>query len=532
VAPKTQYARHGDLNLAYQVVGEGDVKVVVAPSFVSHIEFYWAHPAIKPFLDRISSFARLLIFDKAGTGLSDPVNEIPTLEQRAHEIEAVMDAAGIERAAIFGLSEGAPAAILFSVTRPERTQALVLFGGFPVGTGALVGEDSPEKLRQLVEGEFSSEVFDYFRRAAVDRGFSPDDLPEDAQIERYRRFGAHALNHWGEGKALKQLVPNMGDEAQLGLMERLCASPGMVEATVMAGARVDVLDLLESVAVPTLVVHARDDLVPIQGGRLMAARIPGARMIEVEGQDHAPWWTEPERILAEIEELLTGQRHAPRPQRVLATVLFTDIVGSTEQAAELGDARWRAVLERHDEITARQVASCGGKAVKSTGDGLLATFEGPAAGIQAAEAIRNSLTTEGIQVRAGLHTGEIEQLEGDIGGIAVHIAARVCGEAGPGEVLVSRTIRDLVVGSGLGFEDRGTHELKGVPGAWQLLAVAPSDSDARGPEKELAAIEIDSRRGARRRGDRAVAAILRRAPGAVRAAIRLDPRYRRAVKQR
>jgi pimeloyl-ACP methyl ester carboxylesterase len=532
VAPKTQYARHGDLNLAYQVAGEGDVDVVIAPSFVSNVDFYWAHPAIKSFLDRISSFSRLLLFDKGGTGLSDPVSEIPTLEQRADEIEAVMDAAGIERAAIFGLSEGAPAAVLFSVTRPERTEALVLFGGFPVGFGALIGEDSPDKLRELIEREFSPDLLDHVRRAAIERGFPPDDVPDEAQIERYRGFGDHALNDWGEGKALKQLVPNMGDEGQLGLMERLCASPGMVEATVMAGARLDVTDLLESVAVPTLVVHARDDLVPVQGGRMMAERIPGARMIEVEGQDHAPWWTEPERIIAEIEELLTGQRHAPRPQRVLATVLFTDIVGSTEQAAKLGDARWRAVLERHDEVTARQVSSCGGKAVKSTGDGFLATFEGPAAGIQAAEAIRDSLAAEDVQVRAGLHTGEIERIEDDVGGIAVHIAARVCAEAGPGEILVSRTIRDLVVGSGLGFEDRGTHELKGVPGAWQLLAVAPPDSEAGRPERELSAIEIGSRHSTRRRGDRAVAAILRRAPGAVRAAIRLDPRYRRAVKQR
>jgi class 3 adenylate cyclase len=303
----------------------------------------------------------------------------------------------------------------------------------------------------------------------------------------------------------------------------------MARATLVSGSRLDVVDLLESVAVPTLVVHARGDLVPVQNGRVMARRIPGARLLEVEGVDHAPWFSSPDEIVGEVEELLTGTRHAPVPDRVLATVLFTDIVGSTERAAELGDARWRAVLERHDEVTRGRVRDAGGVALKSTGDGFLATFDGPAAAIRCAEAVRDGLAAEGIRIRAGLHTGEVERMGEDIGGLAVHIAARVCAQAGVEEILVSRTIGDLVVGSGLAFDDRGTHALKGVPGEWQLLAVAPKDSPAGDDERQLAGIEIGSARAAQRPSDRVAAAVARRAPGVIRTAMRLDPRYRRAV---
>jgi pimeloyl-ACP methyl ester carboxylesterase len=495
MAPKTRYAKYGDLNLAYQVIGEGDVDIVLVPSFVSHIEFYWAHPAIKAFLDRLTSFARLVMFDKAGTGLSDPVSGIPTLEERAGEVEAVMDAAGLDRAAVFGLSEGGPSAIFFSVTRPGRTTALVLFGTYPAGIQ-----------------------------------IEPD--MDTAQMERIQRFIGHVLNDWGEGKALKELLPNQGDEAQLGLLERLSASPGMAKATVLSAARLDVTDLLESVSVPTLVVHAKDDLVPVQGARLIAEKVPGARLLEVEGTDHAPWFSGPDEIVGEIEQLLTGSRHAPVPTRVLATVLFTDIVGSTERAAELGDAAWRTVLERHDELTRQVVTEFGGTAVKSTGDGFLAVFEGPAGAIRCTEAIRGALAREGITIRAGLHTGEIERMGEDVGGLGVHIGARVCAKAGAGEILVSRTIGDLVVGSGIGFAARGSHELKGVPGEWQLLAVGGDESPADDREEQLAEIEIGSRRSGQRTTDRAAAAVARRAPGAIRAAMRLDPRYRRSVRDR
>jgi class 3 adenylate cyclase len=345
-----------------------------------------------------------------------------------------------------------------------------------------------------------------------------------------RRLALHVLEDWGEGKVLKELFPHQGDEAQLGLMERLCASPGMARATMTSAMRLDVADLLESIDAPTLIVHSEDDVIPVQGSRFMARRIPGARLLEVKGSDHAPWFSSRDEIVGEIEQLLTGTRHAPQPKRVLATVLFTDIVGSTERAAELGDARWRAVLERHDELTRRHVAQFDGTAVKSTGDGFLATFEGPASAIHCTEAVRNALVREEIPIRAGLHTGEIERIGDDVGGLGVHLAARVCTEAAPGEILVSRTIRDLVIGSGIAFEDRGSHRLKGVPGVWELLAVAPEGSQAGEAERQLAEIETASARSAQRPVDRLAAAVARRAPGAIRTAIRLDPRYRRATR--
>lgn len=261
----------------------------------------------------------------------------------------------------------------------------------------------------------------------------------------------------------------------------------------------------------------------------MARRIPGARLLEVDGVDHAPWFSSLDEIVGEIEELLTGTRHAPEPTRMLATVLFTDIWGSTERAAELGDSRWREVLARHDEITRRHVTAAGGIPVKSTGDGHLATFSGPAAAIRCTEAMRDELTRDGVHIRAGLHTGEVEQIGDDIGGLGVHIAARVCAHAGPGEILVSRTIGDLVVGSGLAFESRGAHQLKGVPGEWELLAVAHPESDDATADT-VAELDVASPRSAQRPADRLVAAVVRRAPGAVRTAMRADPRYRRSVK--
>jgi pimeloyl-ACP methyl ester carboxylesterase len=515
---KTQYARYGDLNLAYQTVGEGKIDVVLSPSFVSHLEFQWTHPAIKSFFDHIASFSRLTVFDKAGTGLSDPVQEIPTLEDRAGEIEAVMDAASVERAALFGLSEGGPMAIYFAVTRPERVLGLVLFGSYAAGLG-------------VFEGAMEGRAADPERVNGWLRKMGIDDPLTDEQLDRMARMAYHVANDWGDGKALKELVPNQGDEAQLGLVERLCASPGMARATMMSAARLDVVDLLESVRAPTLIVHATGDLVPIQGARAMARLIPGARLLEVEGIDHAPWMTDPDTIVGEIEEMLTGSRHAPEPTRALATVLFTDICGSTERAAELGDAAWRDVLERHDEITRAQILAAKGSCVKNTGDGFLATFGGPATAIEAAHAIRDELAEEGVEIRAGIHTGEIERIGDDVGGLAVHIAARVSAQAGAGEILVSRTVPDLVVGSGLQFRDRGVHDLKGVPGEWQLLSVADRAAAAEEDEDALSAIEIGSRREAQRPIDRVAATLARRSPGLMRTAIRLDPRYRRARAQ-
>jgi class 3 adenylate cyclase len=308
------------------------------------------------------------------------------------------------------------------------------------------------------------------------------------------------------------------------MFERMCASPGMARATAEALFRIDVRPILPTISAPTLVIHARDDIVPVQSGRYLADHIPRARYLEVEGTDGVPWLAEPDRILTEIEEFLTGSHGAPGPShRALRSVLFTDIVASTERAAAAGDQRWRAVLHSFGEITAEHTQRFGGTVVKSTGDGHLTTFDGPTQAIRCAEALRADAETLGIQIRAGIHTGECELLDADIGGIAVHIAARICGQAGAGDILVSRTVRDLVVGSGTGFEDRGSVELRGVPGTWQLLAVDRHGPRAGSAEAELASMPTPGRRTAMRRSDRAVEAIARRAPWILRGMARLAP---------
>jgi class 3 adenylate cyclase len=308
------------------------------------------------------------------------------------------------------------------------------------------------------------------------------------------------------------------------MLERMCASPGMARATLEAGMRIDVRPILPTITAPTLVMHARDHAIPVQFGRYLADHIPGARYLEVDGVDSAPWLTEPDKILTEIEEFLTGSHAAPGPsRRALRSVLFTDMVASTKHAAAAGDQRWRAVLQRFGEITADLTKRFGGTVVKSTGDGHLATFDGPTQAIRCAEALRADTETLGIQIRAGIHTGECELLDTDIGGLAVHIAARIVGHAGAGDILVSRTVRDLVVGSGTGFEDRGSVELRGVPGTWQLLAVDRHGPRAGSPEAELASMPTPDRRTAMRRSDRAVEAIARRAPWIVRGMAHLAP---------
>jgi class 3 adenylate cyclase len=481
------------------------------PSFVSHLDFWWGHPAVKSWLDRLTSFARLISFDKAGTGLSDPVSGVPTIEERAAEIEAVMDAAGSERAALFGLSEGGPSSILFAATRPDRVQALVLFGTY--ATGFALWSSSPAEVRTEMGR----------------RGIPEEYVPTESQLERNAAFQRHVRDDWGEGKALGLLVPDQGDPLQLALLERVSASPGMARATMESAMRLDVSDLLPTVTVPTLVVHAREDLVPIQLGRYIADHVPGARILEVPGRDHAPWFSEPDMIAAEIEELLTGARHARRSDRRLATVLFTDIISSTERAATLGDARWRALLERHHELVREELGRFEGKEVKTVGDGFLATFDGPARAIRCTEAVRDAVGGLGIQLRAGIHTGECEVMDNDIGGMAVHIAARVSGMAGAGEILVSRTVRDLVVGSGIEFQDRGSHELKGVPGEWGVLAVVPEGPSAGSPEASLDKMETPGPQTSMRRTDRIAAAVARRTPGVLRGLARAEHRVRRAM---
>ena len=506
----TSYASCGDLSLAYQVFGDGPVELVVAGPFASHVELFWTQPEFKAFFEQLATFCRVLLFDKAGVGLSDPVPQVRTPDDRATEIDAVMDAAGFGHAALLALSEGGPAAIVFAATRPQRTRALILSSTFSY-TG-MVGWDE-------VDGD-PAEL-----RARLLPELGENYTPSVEQIARLQGF-AHAVHSaWGSGSALKSLIPSVRSIRQLGMLERMSASPGMARATLEAGFRIDVRPILPTITAPTLVIHARDDVgIPVQCGRYLADHIPGARLLEVDGTDHAPWFTEPDRILTGIEEFLTGSHAAPsQSHRALRTVLFTDMVASTEHAAAAGDERWRAMLHRFGEITAELTKRFGGTVVKSTGDGHLTTFDGPTQAIRCAEALRADAETLGIEIRAGIHTGECELMGTDIGGIAVHIAARILGQAGAGEILVSCTVRDLVVGSGTGFEDRGSAELRGVPGTWQLLAVDRHGARSGSAEAELASMPTPGPRTAMRRSDRAVEVMARRTPWILRGMARLAP---------
>jgi class 3 adenylate cyclase len=434
---ETRYARSGDVHIAYQVFGEGELDLVLVSGFITHVELVWEHEPAKRFLEALASFARVINFDRRGSGLSDPVAEAPTLEQRMDDVRAVMDAAGSERAALLGISEGAPMSILFAATYPERAQALVLSGGMARTTYA----------------------DDY-----------PIGTPAEALVESGFEF---ILPNWGDGSAAEVAAPSQADNpdtrAFFGRMERMTASPGMMQQLAQMFLDIDVRDIVPSVHVPTLILHRRHDmLVNVRHGRWLAEHMPNARLVELPGRDHTPWYEDTETTFSEVKEFLTGTRYEPDPERVLATVLFTDIVDSTRTAAELGDQRWREVLEGHHRAVSDALGRHDGREIKSTGDGFLATFSGPARGIRCAREILDRSEPLGIRVRAGLHTGECEVMGDDIGGIGVHIAARVSALAGPGEVLVSRTVKDLVAGSGIEFGDRGTHELKGVPDTWEL----------------------------------------------------------------
>jgi pimeloyl-ACP methyl ester carboxylesterase len=512
---ETAYASCGDLSLAYQVVGDGPMELVVAGPFASHVELFWTQPEFKAFFDQLSTFCRILLFDKAGVGLSDPVPQVRNLDDRAAEIEAVMDAAGFSKAAILALSEGGPAAIVFAATRPQRTRALILCSTFSyvpaVGWDGSLGDPAELRARFMPE-------------------MGEDYTPSVEQIVRIQQFGLAVRSDWGSGAALKLLIPSVRSTRLLGTLERMSASPGMARATLESMFWIDVRSILPTITVPTLVTHAHDDIgIPVQCGRYLADHIPGARMLEVDGIDHAPWFTDPDAILNEIEEFLTGSHAAPsQSHRALRTVLFTDMVESTQHAASAGDERWRAVLLRLGEITADLVERFGGTLVKSTGDGHLATFDGPTQAIRCAEALRDSAEALGIDIRQGIHTGECELLAADIGGIAVHIAARILGQAGAGEILVSSTVRDLVVGSGTGFEGRGIVELRGVPGEWQLLAIDRAGPRAGSAEAELASMPTPGRRTAMRRSDRAVEVVARRTPWILRGIARLAPTDQRS----
>jgi class 3 adenylate cyclase len=438
VQPETRYTKSGDVNIAYQVVGEGPLDLVLVPGFVSHLDLDWQEPGYAHFLQRLASFSRLIMFDKRGTGLSDRPGGLPDLETRMDDVRAVMDAVGCERAALLGYSEGGPMSILFAATYPERTAALVLYGT-------------------------------YAKRHDPD-----DDYPWVATREERLAYADQVERDWGKEADLGTMAPN-ADEALVRWWHaraRASASPGAAKALILMNSQIDVRDVLPAVQVPTLVMHrARDRDSRLEEGRYLADRIPGARFVELEGEDHVPF-INPDQILDEVEEFLTGMRRGPEPDRVLATVLFTDIVGSTARATELGDRAWRDLLARHHAIVRTALASFQGREVDTAGDGFLAAFDGPARAIRCAGAIRSFLRDLGLEIRSGLHTGECELLGDKVAGVAVHTGARVAGMALPGEVLVSQTVKDLVAGSGIEFEERGVHELKGVPGEWRLYAVS------------------------------------------------------------
>jgi len=427
------------VHIAYQVFGSGELDVVLVPGYVTHIELVWEHePYVRAF-ESLASYARVITFDRRGSGLSDPVAGAPTLEERMDDVRAVMDAAGSERAALVGISEGVPMSILFAATYPERVQALVCCGGMARST----------------------EDVDY-----------PWAAPAEALIESGIEF---VIPHWGEGAMIELAAPSQADnpdtKAFFARLERASSSPGMVASLAQMFIDIDVRDVVPSVHAPTLVLHRRHDrLVNINNGRWLAEHLPDARLVELPGDDHVLWYEQPELALGEIQEFLTGTHYVPEPERILATVVFTDIVDSTRTAAEFGDRRWRELLERHQGIVRAALGRFRGHEVKSIGDGFLATFDGPARAIRCARTIVASSEELGMRVRAGVHTGECEVMGDDIGGIAVHIAARVSALAGPDEVLVSRTVKDLVAGSGIEFADRGTHTLKGIPDTWQLYA--------------------------------------------------------------
>jgi class 3 adenylate cyclase len=423
-----------------------------------------------------------------------------------------MDTVGFGQAVVSGLSDGGAASMMFAATRPERTRALILIDTFPYWGGCAGWDDMDRDPAEL--------------RARVLAELGEDYTPSTEHLARWQEMGRAVHSGWGSGAAASIGSPSMRSMRQLGMAERMCASPGMARASFEAGFLMDVRPILSTITAPTLVIHAREDpIVAVQYGRYLADHIPGARYLEVEGTDHFPWFDEPDRILTEVEEFLTGSHAAPpQTHRALRTVVFTDIVASTQHAAAAGDERWRAVLQRFGEITADLTQRFGGTVVKSTGDGHLATFDGPTQAIRCAEALRADAETLRIEIRAGIHTGECELLDNDdIGGLAVHIAARICGQAGAGDILVSRTVRDLVVGSGTGFEDRGSVELRGVPGTWQLLAVDRHGARAGSAEAELASMPTPDRRTAMRRSDRAVEVIARRTPWIVRGMARLAP---------
>lgn len=439
MVPETKYAKSGDVSIAYQVVGNGGIDLVYVMGWVSNVEYFWEEPSMSRFLNRLAGFSRLILFDKRGTGLSDKVSQLPTLEQRMDDLRCVMDAAGSERAAIFGISEGGPMSALFAATYPGKTSHLIMYGS-------------------------------YARRIwAPDYPWAP--TPEQRQV-----FFDAISKGWGGVVDLEILAPSaMHDERfkkWWASYLRKSASPADALALAKMNTDIDIRSILSAIQVPTLLLHRTDDRdARVEESRFMATQIHGAQFVELPGQDHLPWVGDTQRLLDEIEIFVTGNLYEQEPERILATLLFTDIVSSTETATSLGDERWHYLLQQHHDLVRKELLRYRGHEITTTGDGFLVTFDGPARAIRCACAIRDALKHAGLVIRAGLHTGEIELMENNIGGIAVHLCSRVISKAGNGEVLITSTVKDLVAGSGLQFESRGKHELKGIPGEWELYSV-------------------------------------------------------------
>jgi class 3 adenylate cyclase len=454
--PRTQYARSGDYHIAYQVLGDGPVDLVYVPGWISHLDLYWEEPSVTRFFQRLASFSRLIVFDKRGIGLSDPVavSAMPTLEERMDDVRAVLDAVGSEQAAVLGQGYGTPIAVLFAASHPERTTKLVLYA------------------------------------PSAKTGLKTDDYPWGTTPEQQAEWNATGAD-WGTDEFaadwVARLAPSMAGDSRFvewaARLMRTSASPAVADAFTQMNALMDVRDVLPLIRVPTLVLERAEnsppkgplDMPPMEEATWVADRIPGARLVVLPGRDYLPWVGDQESLVNEVASFVSGGVPAAELERVLLTVLFTDIVGSTKLATELGDRRWLELLERHNAVVSAELERHRGIEVSRAGDGVLATFDGPARAIRCASQIAAALRAEGIEIRAGIHAGEVELVGADIGGIAVHIGSRVASRAEAGEVLVTSTVRDLVAGSGIEFDDRGSHTLKGIDGRWRLFAaVAPA----------------------------------------------------------
>ena len=437
--PETKYAKSGDINIAYQVVGEGPVDLVLVPGWISNIDVFWEEPSVVRFLNKLASFSRLILFDKRGTGLSDRVTDSPMLEERMDDVRAVMDAVGSQQATLLGYSEAGTMVALFAATYPERTNSIIMIGSFA-------------------------------------RRIKSHDYPCGVDVEEYKESIKELTKIWGGPIGIGQRIPSKKNDEQFkkwwAKFLRMGASPGTAEAITKMIIEIDVRDILPSINVPALIIHAEGDkVISLPNGEYLAKHIPNARLVVVKTEDHLPFIEKSTEILEEVEEFVTGIKAERNMGRVLSTLMFTDIVDSTKMAQEMGDQNWSDLLETHDSVIRHELSVYRGKEIDTAGDSFFASFDGPARGLRCAQAINKSIDELGLSVRVGIHTGECEVRGKNLAGIAVHIAARISALAGPEQILVSRTVKDLVAGSGIEFKDFGTHSLKGVSDQWSLFEI-------------------------------------------------------------